>query len=168
MPAAASPRPGRGLRRWLTACRSISISPLFRHGDRARAIVRHPPAGEFSLAVPGHFDHRILAALAHHVVTLPARLPLHSARRQSARRTAALRQFAGDDAARRALARRGLEFSGLGWPARYLSLHQSSLARLARWQSGRIANRTGGERRLLGDHLLCRRARLGVLPRPNG
>ena len=65
---------------------------LFRHGGRARAVVRHPPAGEFPLALQGGLDHRILAALAHHAVALPARLPLHSARRQPARRTAPLSQ----------------------------------------------------------------------------
>ena len=81
---------------------------LFRHGGRARAVVRHPAAGEFPLAVQGGVDHRILAALAHHAVALPARLPLHSARRQPARRTAPLSQSHADDAAGRALARRGL------------------------------------------------------------
>src|SRR3977135_554726 len=86
---------------------------LFRHGDRARAVVRHPAAGEFSFALSGHLDHRILAALAHHAVSLPARLPLRSARRQPARRTAPLSEFAGDNAAWRALAWRRLEFPGL-------------------------------------------------------
>ncbi len=94
---------------------------LFRHGDRAGAVVRHPAAGEFPLALQGRLDHRFLAALAHHAVALPARLSLHSARRQPARRAAPLSEFAGDDAARRALARRRLEFSGVGRPARALS-----------------------------------------------
>ena len=40
--------------------------------------------------------------------------------------------LAGDDAARRTLAWRGLEFCHLGRPARDLSLHQSSVARVAR------------------------------------
>ena len=81
---------------------------LFRHGGRARAVVRHPPAGEFPIALQGGLDHRILAALAHHAVALPARLPLHSAWRQPARRTAPLSQSHADHAAGRALARRGL------------------------------------------------------------
>src|SRR5713226_2713194 len=101
---------------------------LFRYGDRARAVVRDPAASEFSLALSGDVDHRILAALARHAVALPARLSLHSARRQPAWRTATLCQFAGDDAVRRALAWRGLEFFDLGRPARHLSRHQSSLA----------------------------------------
>src|SRR6267154_2500563 len=39
---------------------------LFRHGDRACAVVRHPPASELSLALSRGLDHRVLAALAHH------------------------------------------------------------------------------------------------------
>src|SRR6202795_3025888 len=69
----------------LYAANLFRLLRLFRHGDRARAVVRDPAAGEFSFTLPGDFDHRILAALAHHVVALPARLPLHSARRQPAR-----------------------------------------------------------------------------------
>src|ERR1700738_233991 len=138
---------------------------LFRHGDRARAVVRHPVAGQFSLALSGTFDRRILAVLAHHAVALPARLSLHSARRQPAWRTAPLHQFAGDDAARGAVARRGLEFSHLGRPAWRLSRHQSSLARMARRRCARLASRTGGEGTMLGAHVLCRRCRLGFLSR---
>ena len=88
---------------------------LFRHGGRAWRLL-------FGIRLPVNFrspykadlDHRFLAALAHHAVALPARLSLHSARRQPARRAAPLSQLAGDDAARRALARRRLEFSVWG------------------------------------------------------
>src|SRR6266550_3346878 len=120
------------------------------------------------LALSGDLDHRILAALAHHAVALPARLPLYSARGQPARRAAALSELVGDDAARRALAWRGLEFPDLGRPARHLSQHQSSLARLARRQTGGPHDRADSERLWLGRHLLRRRDRLGVLSRQDG
>ena len=42
--------------------------------------VRHPPAAELRLALQGALDRRVLAALAHDAVALPARLPLHPAR----------------------------------------------------------------------------------------
>ena len=55
---------------------------LFRHGDRHLADVRHLPAAQFQLALQGNLHHRFLAALAHDAVAVPARLSLHSARRQ--------------------------------------------------------------------------------------
>ena len=61
----------------LYAANLFRLFRLFRHGDRARAVVRHPAAGEFPLALQGGLDHRILAPLAHHAVALPARLSLH-------------------------------------------------------------------------------------------
>ena len=74
--------------------------------------------------------HRFLAALAHDAVAVPARLSLHPARRQPPRPGAALRQSDDHHAARRALARRGLDVRGLGRAARRLSLHQSRLEQL--------------------------------------
>ena len=75
----------------------------------------------FGIRLPLNFNspykatshHRFLAALAHHAVAVPARLPLHSARRQphgAARATSTC----GHDAARRAVARRGLDLRRLG------------------------------------------------------
>ena len=110
-------------------------------------------------------DHRVLAALAHHAVALFARLSLHSPWRQPARRAAALYQLSGDDAARRTLAWCCLEFCHLGRPARHLSLHQSSVARLARRPRAAI---DAGEKFFVGSHVLRRGDRLGLLPRQDG
>ena len=75
---------------WLgTLCYGLQIyfdfSGYSRHGDRDRAHVRDQAAGELHLAVSRAQRHRVLAALAHHAVALPARLSLHPARRQPAR-----------------------------------------------------------------------------------
>ena len=50
------------------------------------------PAGQFRLALQGDEHHRVLAALAHDAVALPARLPLHPARRQPPRPACAATQ----------------------------------------------------------------------------
>jgi alginate O-acetyltransferase complex protein AlgI len=55
---------------------------LFRHGDRNFADVRHLPAAQFQRALQGHQHHRLLAALAHDAVAVPARLSLYPAWRQ--------------------------------------------------------------------------------------
>src|SRR5581483_4728511 len=102
---------------------------LFRHGDRARADVRHPPAGELPLALQGALDHRVLAALAHYPVALFARLSLHSARGQPVRHGSALPQFDAHDAARRLVAWCGLDLPDLGWAARPLSRREPPMAR---------------------------------------
>ena len=62
---------------------------LFRHGDRARPDVRHRAAVQFQFALQGHQHHRLLASLAHDAVAVPARLCVHSARRQPRRRRCA-------------------------------------------------------------------------------
>ena len=62
----------------------FDFSGLHRHRPRAGAAVRLPLAGELRPALPGGFDHGLLAALAHHPVALSARLPVHPARRQPA------------------------------------------------------------------------------------
>ena len=64
---------------------------------------------QLRLAVPGRRDHGLLAALAHQPVELAARLPLHPARRQPARRRT-YRNLLLDDADRRAVARRHWTF----------------------------------------------------------
>ena len=78
-------------------------------------------------------------------------------------RVAALRQSDDHDAARRALARRGLDFRGLGRAAWRLSLHQSRLEQFR--AEGRAALRAGRRCRGVRADLSCRRRRLGVLPR---
>ena len=50
---------------------------LFRHGAGLLADAGHTPAGEFPFPLQGGQHHRILAALAHFAVGLPARLSLH-------------------------------------------------------------------------------------------
>ena len=97
-------------------------------------------------------------------------IPLGGNRRGTA---AALRQPDGDDAARRALARRGWTFVVWGGLHGIYLVHQSSLAGLARRQQLRLGRvirceRAGCERIVLGHHLLRGRGRLGVLSRQNG
>ena len=70
-------------------------------------------------------DHRFLAALAHHASTLPARLPLHPARRKPRAAAAPLRQSDGHDAAVRPVARRSVDLRGLGRLARACSLRRT-------------------------------------------
>ncbi len=91
---------------------------LLGHGDRAWADVRPAPAAEFCRAVPVRLDPRVLAALAYDAVAVPARLPVHPARRQPVRPGAAGGECGGDDAAGRAVARRGLDLRRLGRAAR--------------------------------------------------
>ena len=67
-------------------------------------------AEELRLALPVAVDHRVLAPLAHLALDLAARLPLHAARRQPQGPGAHLRQPARRHAARRPLARRGVDF----------------------------------------------------------
>ncbi len=71
--------------------------------------------------------HRLLAALAHDAVAVPARLSLYPARRQPPRPGTALRQSDDHDGAWRPLARRGLDVRRVGYAAWRLSLHQSRL-----------------------------------------
>ena len=105
---------------------------LHRHGDRAGPHVRHPAAVELQFALQGHEHRRVLAALAHDPVTLPARLPLHPAGRQPQGPGAPLRQPDDHHAAGRPLARRRLDVRRLGRLARALPLSFPRLARLAR------------------------------------
>ena len=79
----------------------------------------------FGIRLPLNFNapykatqhHRFLAALAHDAVALPARLSLYPARRQPPRPAGATSTDA-HHAARRPLARRGLDVRRLGRPAR--------------------------------------------------
>ncbi len=91
---------------------------LLRHGDRARAHARVRFREEFRFALSRGIDHRFLAALAHLALHLAARISLHSAGRKSRHALAHLRQPRHHDVARRALARRVVEFRHLGRDAR--------------------------------------------------
>ena len=120
-------RPGLDRRAGLYLPALFRFLRLFRHGDRHFPDVRHLPAAQFQFALQSHQHHRFLAALAHDAVAVPARLSLHPARRQPAWPHPALCQSDDHDAARRPLARRGLDFCHLGSFAWRLSLHQSRL-----------------------------------------
>ena len=70
-----------GSRRSATLSRSTSTSratPTWRSGSRSCSA---SASRELRLTVPGDVDHRLLAALAHLALDVPARLPLHPARR---------------------------------------------------------------------------------------
>ncbi len=92
----------------------LRLLRLHRHRDRAGAAdgVHLPP--ELQQPLPGDRLSRLLAPLAHDPVALPARLPLHPARRQPRQPPLHLPQPDDHDAARRALARRRLDLRALG------------------------------------------------------
>ncbi len=116
-------RIGRHARRLVRLDR-LRVPNLFRlqrllgHGDRPRADARFRLREEFRFTLPRGIDHRFLAALAHLAFHLAARVSLHSARRKSAWPCAHLRQPHLHHVARRALARRVVEFRHLGRDAR--------------------------------------------------
>ncbi len=121
----------------------LRFQRLLGHGDRPRAHARLRLREELRLAVSRRVDHRFLAALAHLAFHVAARVPLHSARRQSPRRPADLREPHHHDAARRALARRLVDLRHLGRPAR---------RRCWRWRKGpgwRDSTRASPSRRAL-------------------
>ena len=60
----------------------LRLLRLHRHRDRPRAADRLRLPAELQQPVPGDRVPRLLAPLAHDPVALPARLPLHPARRQ--------------------------------------------------------------------------------------
>ena len=61
----------------------LRLLRLQHDGRRARLHVRAPHPAELQLAVQGPRPGRLLAALAHLALDLPARLPVHPVRRQS-------------------------------------------------------------------------------------
>ncbi len=87
---------------------------LLRHGDRPGADVRPSPAAELQRAVSRRVDPRLLAALAHDPVALPARLSLHPAWRQPMRPAAPGGERHRDHAAGRIVAWRQLDLRRLG------------------------------------------------------
>src|SRR5262249_7811362 len=101
---------------------------LFGHGHRCVAPVWNHVAAEFQLSVSGNQHHRLLAALAHDTVALPARLSVLRAWRQSPRTRAAVPEPPDHDVARWPVARRRLDVRNLGRPARLLSDRQPGLA----------------------------------------
>ncbi len=106
----------------------LRLLRLFRHGDRACPAVRHPAAVQLRLALQVGQYHRLLAALAHDAVAVPARLSLRAAGRQPEGQGAALRQPVPDDADRWAVARCRLDLRDLGSAAWRLPDRQPRLA----------------------------------------
>ena len=108
------PRVGLGGGRSATPCSSTSTSratPTWRSGSRSCSA---SASRGTSTRRTGDVDRRLLAALAHLALDVPARLPLHPARRLAARPLIVTRNLAIDDVARRAVARRGLDVRRLG------------------------------------------------------
>ena len=124
----------------------------------------------FGILLPLNFNspykaashRRLLAALAHDAVAVPARLSLHPARRQPPRPYPALCQSHDHHAARRPLARRGLDVCRVGRAARRLSLYQSRLEPFC--SQGAAALSATGRSRGNGPDISGRCHRLGFLP----
>jgi hypothetical protein len=91
---------------------------LFGDGDRARADARLAVSRQLQRAVPGDQHPGVLAALAHDVVALLARLSLHPAGRQLERLRHLPQSVAHHHGPVRAVAWRGLHFHRLGASAR--------------------------------------------------
>ena len=92
----------------------LRLLRLHRHRDRPRAADGLRLPAELQQPLPGDRLPRLLAPLAHDPVALPARLPLHPARRQPRRPPVHLPQPDDHDGPRRALARGGLDLRPLG------------------------------------------------------
>src|ERR1700723_226294 len=87
---------------------------ILGHRHWLRTPVRDSRAGEFRLAVSPHEHHRFLAALAHVADQLADRLHLYSAGGLAGTGRAGLREYSGDHAGKRNLARRRDPFHYLG------------------------------------------------------
>ena len=124
---------------WLRGADLLRFQRLYRHRDRAGGIARLPLSAQFQPALPGRAAARILAALAHLAVELAARLSVHTARRQPARQAEDLPQPDADDAARRHLARRGVEIRDVGGAARRRPRGRADARTVARDAAGEPA-----------------------------
>src|SRR4051794_33039920 len=104
---AAAVRDARRAARLVLVRRADLLRLLGLHGhcDRARSAARLRLPGELRPALSLARLPRVLAPLAHDAVPLPARLPLHPARRQPRRAAEAVPQPYGHAGALRALAR---------------------------------------------------------------
>src|SRR5262245_58997399 len=98
----------------LRATTLLRLFRLFGHGDWLGADDRRASPAQFRLALQSTVAGRFLAALAHDALAVPARLPLHSARRKSKGTATALHQSFGHDAARRPVARGRVDLRDLG------------------------------------------------------
>ena len=114
----------------------------------------------FDSPVHGRLAAGLLAPLAHDAVALAARLPLHPARRQPQGTHPHLPQPAADDAARRPLARRGVDVRRSGAASTALGLAVERCATGWRPATTRAAAVARPDR-----HVPRRLLRVGVLPR---
>src|SRR5581483_4755261 len=99
---------------------------LHEHRDRRRAAPRLRVPAELRVPVHRGVAAGLLATLAHDAVALAARLPLHPARRQPQGTAPDLPQPDADDAARRPLARRGVDVRDLGRHPRARALDRAT------------------------------------------
>ena len=97
------------------------FSGLHRHRDRRGAADGLRVPAELQQPLPGHELPRLLAALAHDALALPARLPLHPAGRQPRREVEDRAQPDDHDGAGRPLARCRLGLRAVGDAARLLA-----------------------------------------------
>ena len=135
----------------------LRLLRLLGHGDRPRAALRLRVPEELRRSVPKPFVDRVLAALAHLALRIPARLPVPAARRQPSRHHAHLREPDDRDAARRPLARRCGDLRRLGRHPRRGPRGRARARRAHReTDPGATARRVD---------LRPRRRRVGVLPR---
>ena len=95
----------------------LRLQRLLGHGDRPGEDAWLLLRGELQLALQEREHHRVLAALAHVALDLPARLPLHPAGWQPAGHRAHLCESHAHDGHRRPVARCVMERSSSGAPS---------------------------------------------------
>src|SRR5947209_6029731 len=115
---------------WLRGPDLLRFQRLYRHGNRAGPAVASKIAEEFPPTVYGGLSHRILAALAHNLVVLAARLSLYPARRQSWLNGLAHEEYHCHDGSRRVVAWRKLDLCRLGSLSRLRHCADASLPSL--------------------------------------
>src|SRR5262249_18784751 len=153
---------GRSARLHLPAL--LRFLRLFGHGHRAVAPVRRVAAAQFQLALQVRFNHRFLARLAHDAVALPPRLSVRAVGRQPPGCHAALSQPHDYHAPWRPVARRKLDFRGLGWAARAVSARESCVAGTARAPGMEACGGSRGPNRRGTRHFSRDGRRVGLLP----
>src|SRR6184192_1751643 len=110
----------------------LRLRRLFDHRDRRGAVPGICHAGQLPLPLRGGGVLGLLAPLAYHTVLVAARLPLHSARRQSSRCAAHLCRAHDHHVARGPVARRELDLRRLGRPAWCVPRRRARAARALR------------------------------------
>src|SRR5690606_36062017 len=101
---------------------------LCGHGHWSCTVVWHTHAAQCSFALQGGLRHRLLAALARHIVSIPAGLPLHTPGWISQRPLQTLRESYGYHDSWWLMAWRGLAISCVGRRSWGNADHQPSVA----------------------------------------